>query len=725
MLLCRSRGRPVSAGSGYTKSSGTYIRRQSTLAEVQSQEDPVEEEMPTKPRPRLLYADASMEKTKDSKTKLELRLVRDQDEEYSMPGSRGQTEVHRTIVHQIAVPEVQNRFRAVRAEYGVAKGKIIDRAVELQMRQGGSNIEWSHLLNRLEKLTPVTLPNQSTLTLCGPELELVEFYYMLLSDPTYKVVLDYPLISDGYGTMLIGGAEPQIKDVATLVNDDKEWQRLGIDKQKDSDDIPEARSVQGVGDPKPSLPLDQLRTPTGWTKRGLAEYIRAVTTSRAPQVLHRNVPHKNVVEGILVELLYNSPNLRSVLSWSALHQALSFLVKNQKTDAAKDLLGHMERNGFTPSVETFNILLRKCAQDQNMRAFNHFLNLMVGDGIVPNEATWVALMVGAPNVSSQKAIAKEMFNKGFAVRAAFARANAPQIVPYSFGPFLDAGGISIRYLKTLDDLYGPHWLHASAVDELIATLAIRSRFVEAIELLDHFSLQRAYNPSSQNIHVLLRHCARHNNADLAIWLVVYCHQAWRTNTMNHIILELLFDIAWKSRMFNTLRVIWKYTNAMGEATYDMRRLIHISLWQRMKPSPGTVQGRWKDSAASVVCGADPLAKGSLTPEEILEAEKRLYGRKPVFPFSLKLVEALSMDKEWSADVVKKTRGITWKVRNAIRVPFRQVVPVVRRLIGDHRDHGRLRRFMKDPKSGRLMRTELAVRKREVESVMPGQEDIKS
>lgn len=572
----------------------------------------------------------------------------------------------------ITIPPIKSQARIDTAKEQAEKDKQTNRNLERRMRMQAGNVSWISLLNNLEISTPAVDLNQCTVTISGSSCDLEEFYYTILGDATFNVILDYPSTYEGHGSTLLAGSEKAVSEIEEFISVSEAFQGLTVRYQSQGPATPESvppPAVQGSPVRTAPRPLEFVLPPKSWTKRSFAEHVRAVTQSRPAYVLHQGIAHDRVVARVLHSLFSRISNLRQVLSWSAIHQAISYLVKHKHGDSAKQLLRQMDRNGYPPSAETFNIFLRSCAREQNLVAFRRHLNVMLEDGILPNEGTWIALMSGAPTIDDQQAIARSMFRRGFSVRAAFARDNAPQIIPYSFGPFLDTGGSVADWSETMNTLYGPTWVTAEAVDHMVDILASRGQFVDAVKLVNSLRMQYAISPLKVVLRTLLKHCKRQQNADFAIWCVVYASGRWQVNPKDPVVLETLFQIAYDSRMFNFLRVIWKYSCAWGQVSFIQRRLLYKSLYARLQPLESTVLKQWASEAGAVACGIDPLADNGETVETILDRERRLFGSEAHFNFKRKLVEALYADQHWTQEQVKKTRPLTWKIKYAVQVPF--------------------------------------------------------
>ena len=302
-------------------------------------------------------------------------------------------------------------------------------------------------------------------------------------------------------------------------------------------------------------------------------------------------------------------------------------------------------------------------------------------GIVPNSGTWSALLAGAPTKQISREIAYLMYRRSSKKHSALSGRDAQHIISFSFGPFLDDGGTIEAYLSVLDQLFGPEWSSSETNRTILNTLGERLWMLEAIAVGHHLIGRKASssaNPAPVCLRTLLVHCNRQTNADLAVWLTVYAYQEWQVrDEADPIVLDLLFHVAWRSRLYNLLRVVWRYAIATAQAGHLMRRIVLDSLESRMTSNETTVRGRWRTSFGAVVCRRDPRI--SLDPPTILDMERRSLRRsKPVKPFVSMIVQALAQDKAWAAQGLNKTTSTEWKIKNVIRIPFTQKLTALQR-----------------------------------------------
>jgi hypothetical protein len=529
-----------------------------------------------------------------------------------------------------------------------------------------SNVAWEATMNKLRIHTPIQRPSHDAAKVEGNADEVLELYYLLNLNPLYELVVEYPVVQFGVGRMTIQGPRHGVE--AALAYIDINVVNLVTTR--------EARSYTRVEAPgrvrlvAAARRVGDVPRPTIWTRRSLAQYVEDVIQTRPPVVLrgssHSDEAANEEALSITIELL-QATEVRSSLSWTVFQTVMSFVMKHRKTNEAWSLLALMGELGFRPYAPFYNPMLVAAAQDQLPDVFEGLLDTMHKQRVRPDAGTWMALLVTNLSVDFKQGVMRNMADRGLSARSGFGQELAPVMIPFSFPQFLGTGGHVADYVDILDDIWGPSWLSEDAVGQLVDVMAARGDIIGAVHLVDHLKDTRSHRPTKTPLYAMLKHCKRTKSVDLAVWLVAYASEHWRVAPYDHITFEWLFKMAWKSRMFNLLRVVWTYVTCAGQATFDMRRDIKQSLDDRLKPEERSVAMRWQSAAGCVACNADPLLGDRSTAVIVASNLARFEKVVPKKPAVAMLIEALVLDKEWDENMSKLTRGTTWKRVNAIKV----------------------------------------------------------
>lgn len=558
------------------------------------------------------------------------------------------------------------------------------------------DLTWNHILEYLEERTHTQRLDYRHVDIQGPLHELLELYYHLLHNPRHDVDLDYPLYhyERDTGRMTIKG---HLYDLE-LVTDYIKKQRItglvipytreaatgkrilltnthtGTQQQDQRFRRPLVRYMA------PSRRPEDVPSPRVWTISSFAKYVEDLTSARSPEVLRSGGESaQRHREDVLLDLL-RSTEIRPVLSYAAFHHVLSFLTRHERHNQAWSVIELMKSLDIHPGTAFYNTMLLNAALHQDIGAFDRLLSTMQSEQAIPNAGTWVALLMASPNVEFKQIVMRKMFDNGLSAHSVFGTQTAPMIIPYSLRPFLDTGGDIDEFLDILDECWGPKWLTDDAVCHIVDVLGSRGTILEAVRLLDKLAKERAYQISKAPVHTLLKHCRRTQSVDLAVWILNYATEMWRLSVKDRVVFSTLFKIAYASQMHNMVRVAWKYAGAAGQLDSFMRSKTINSLKARCEPDRDSVNGRWISSVGAVACNLDPVAV-NLSPDEIMDRERAHFETMaPRMSFTTKLVEALFLDKDWTAQQVKQTRGTTWKMMNAVTIEMKpRVRPGSRRL----------------------------------------------
>jgi len=550
------------------------------------------------------------------------------------------------------------------------------------------DLTWNHILEYLEKRTNTRRLDYRHVDIQGPLHELLELYYYLLHNPRHDVDVDYPLYhyEKDTGRMTVKGHLYNLE----LVTDHIKKQRLpdlvipytreaATGKRilltntqtgaRNQDQIFRRPLVRFMA---PSRRPEDVPTPRAWTISSFAKYIEDLTSARSPEVLRSGESAQRHREDVLLDLL-RSTEIRPVLSYAAFHHVLSFLIRHERHNQAWSVIELMKSFDIHPGTAFYNTMLLNAALHQDIAQFDRLLSTMRTEQASPNAGTWVALLMASPNVEFKQLVMRKMFDNGLSAHSVSGAQTAPMIIPYSLKSFLDTGGDIGEFLDILDECWGPEWLTDNAVCHIVDVLGSRGTMLEAVRLIDKLAKERAYRISKAPIHILLKHCRRTQSVDLAVWILNYANRTWLVPMKDRVIFSTLFKIAYASQMHNVVRVAWKYAGAAGQLDNFMRTRISNSLKARCGPDRDSVNGRWNSSVGAVVCGLDPVA-ANLSPDEIMDRERAHFEIvAPRMSFATKLVEALFLDKDWTAQHANKTRGTTWKMMKAVPIEMKPLL----------------------------------------------------
>ena len=587
----------------------------------------------------------------------------------------------------IRIPGSTSPGKALAANLKVIRGEEARQGFSRYNASNEHSITWDQILDLVGSHTQSQRADVGWMEITGPEAALIEIYYHFAYNPHHGLTVEYPVLQFENGHMTLQGFGHPL-NIARQHIEKRVYGKVNVKEISHSGRNVTLghRSSRRARFANPARRVEDVPKPGTWTVRSLAEYVDSLITARPPIVMRSDESSKDQAQAIINELL-TSPDLRPFLSWHVFYNVLSFLTAQRKIPQSWELLVLMQGLDFPPSALFYNRLLFTAAQDQLPKVFHNILNRMLFERVTPDAGTWVALLLANTTVDFKQNIMRQVFDRFLFSQTGFERESAHLIIPFSFRAFLSTGGRVADYLSILDDIWGSSWITDAAVCELIDVIASRGTLIEAVRLVNHLRAEKDYRPSKAPLHALLKHCQRTSSADLAVWIVAYAAENWAMRATDHVIYERMFRIAWNSRMYSLLRVVWIYASSAGQLTFDMRKKIMKSLSTRFEAEEEDVGRRWMSSAGAVACQADPMSCG-LSPAEIVTQQLAMYEQvKPRGAFETKLVEAVFHDKSWTQGNDKRSRDTEWKMRNAVPMSLRPLVkkhlllPAVNRMLG--------------------------------------------
>lgn len=551
--------------------------------------------------------------------------------------------------------------------------------VERALRREGPS--WLQLLRVLDRRTPPIAERLEVTALRGTKSALDDIYEHLMNTGGHGIIPEEPYTRFGHGYIRLAGQSSAIDAIRVqldeiqgstqgLVRSIRTGTKLEVAVYEKRARRPLPQKVLRLTEPRVAR---EIPFPEVWMKENLQEYITSLLKSRKPASLSMDQDNQKHVIGLMFQVLFKHNASRACLSWPTLHDCLSYLVKHRRSNLAREFMWEMGSAGFDPTTETYNIMLYGCALEQNMASFGHYLSLMQDRELIPNDRTWLSLLQAAPTIQAQQTIARAMQRKGLHLQSAISRDDTASFVPFSLGPFLDAGGDGLQYLGIIDKLLGQKWLNEQAAGRLLEVLCLRGRMMDCVKIISILLERRAAMLRKDALHKMLRYCSKHKKLDFAIWLIVHADTEWNQPPTDHVTLQLMFEIAISSRACNLARVAWKYAAMSGELAHNMRVTVHDSLKFRLESVPETRDDRWRASIGVIICGRDPSSGPMFGPDNILQEERDLFkASKPYYHLTTMVVEAWLLDREWSSKGLMKTATPEWLLANSISVPLRPV-----------------------------------------------------
>jgi pentatricopeptide repeat protein len=360
---------------------------------------------------------------------------------------------------------------------------------------------------------------------------------------------------------------------------------------------------------KLKLPPAQIPRPGTWTHVSFLDYVRVLTASRVSNHLNRfgfrtAQEHSAAVTEIL-RSLFNDPECKDVISRTACNEAMQYFVKKNRLEEARVLFVRMEMLKMPLVPETFNIMLRGAAKNDDLHNFHFILHLMLRRGITPNGYTWLAFMKAHPDVRVKLHILTAMKAKGLTAHPSIMKEVCSQLIQPEIDSSLEQNLSHAQFVAHMDSRYGPDWLSLESGNRALHSLGARGLISRCWEFLNFMS-SRFIPYDNYSINIILHHCKQATNLTGAVELLrsLPYGQAYHF-VPDEETYRIMFELAWRSRSYNLAKVIWRYACLAAETTFTMRNRVFTSmLYASSKDTRATPRERWKQYAGPVIFGAN-------------------------------------------------------------------------------------------------------------------------
>ncbi|KAI1123968.1 hypothetical protein F5Y10DRAFT_250727 [Nemania abortiva] len=395
---------------------------------------------------------------------------------------------------------------------------------------------------------------------------------------------------------------------------------------------------------------DEIPRPTIWTKSSFEQYVAKLVFARVPTHLHKSLypqgpDHQTTVVHLLTRL-FSSEDLRAATSVSALKMALRFM--------------HTLGPGFRPAVRTiyyqanlqhlpldaevFQTFLTSASRAGDLQGFNSVLGAMQRDGHYIRVETWTAFLAMLQDPQVKHHVIKRMRSRGLHHLQPVLEELGRQKVVMDLERRGAEKEMSIqRLLDTQDRQYGVSWLDTVTLNRMIDVLGAHGNLEACHELLEWVERRQRARPDHYTLNTLMTHT---RSIPQRIALV----SRWAVLKPDVVTYHQLFQAAWKQRLPNMLRVIWRYGAFAGLADSRMCHTLDKLMQPQLVLSKNraflqawedVILGRRELAAARVLTLNSPRRVGAAA--LIAKYVEDAGDLRPLVKLGAKLQEAYDMD----------------------------------------------------------------------------------
>ena len=451
------------------------------------------------------------------------------------------------------------------------------------------------------------------------------------------------------------------------------------------------------------LHVDQIDVPLNWTEDKLCNYIEQLAMSSVTPSAQRRLYAKGesrvVAVSRIIARTLKSARARESLCPRVFNMALSFLYGTNQIPEAMSLFVFMEWLRMDIPSETIGIMLHWTAKYKDLHNFTHLLRMFIRRGIMPIASWWTALVLVVQSKEARSAIVDHMRERGLLKSTSTAKQVARLVVGDEISQFFGIDFDLEYFLAHMDLQFGTEWMSASSGNAILREVCRWKPPSEAIDMLDTLK-GRGMRVNVVTLNTLLQACSRERDHLLTINVL-------QLKENNHVepdkkMYEILLMQAWRSRLYNFARVIWRSACTDGLVTSKLRALVKANLmYNNSHISFDESQGRayvWSRSAGKVIVGICPphnyissysresklkaktkrrsriIARNSrLMKEKFILSDLDAVGQyRLVDSLSHLLAKALELDRNWMRKGVLKQKSSRLKRKWAIKVPVRRI-----------------------------------------------------
>ncbi|KAI0412462.1 hypothetical protein F5X98DRAFT_354771 [Xylaria grammica] len=398
-----------------------------------------------------------------------------------------------------------------------------------------------------------------------------------------------------------------------------------------------------------TMRADEIPRPTAWTKSSFEQYVAKLVFARVPIHLHQSLypiglSHQATVVYLLTQL-FGSEDLRPAMSVTALKMALRYINSRGPVfrPASRAISYQAELLHLPLDAEAFQIFLHSAARAGDLKGFNSILRTMHRRGHYIRAETWAAFLIMIQNPRIKSYIMRKMRSRGIHHLQAILEELGRQKVILDLEQLADKD-ISIQDLLCAQDKqYGASWLNLITLNKMIDVLGAYGKLGACHELLDLVDRDRRMRPDHYTLNTMMTHTR--SIPDKIALLSRYPNPGPDAVTY-----QALFQTAWRARLPNMLRVIWRYSVFAHLTSSKMRHTLTMLMRPELVLSNNrTFLKTWED----VILGRSELAAGRLlisgstkglsATQLMKQYVEDAGGRQPLVGLGIKLKEAYDMD----------------------------------------------------------------------------------
>ncbi|KAI0185869.1 hypothetical protein EV127DRAFT_440500 [Xylaria flabelliformis] len=398
-----------------------------------------------------------------------------------------------------------------------------------------------------------------------------------------------------------------------------------------------------------TMRADEIPRPTLWTKSSFEQYVAKLVLARVPTHLHKSLyptysDHQSTVVRLLTGL-FASEDLRVAVSLTALKLALRYIHTRGPMfrPAARTLFNQVQLQHLPLDAEVFQTFLTSASRASDLDNFSSILRAMLRRGHYVRAETWTAFLTMIQDPQTKLYIMKRMRSRSLhhlqPILAELGRQNVMLDIERRASTEM-----SIQHLLHAQDRqYGPSWLDTITLNKMIDVIGAQGNLRACHELLDSIDRHRPARPDQYTLNTMITHTK-------SIPQKIALLSRWPGLEPDDVTYKLLFQVAWRQRLPNMLRVTWRYGAFANLTSSHMRhtltKLMHSEpvlskMRAFMKAWEDVILGRSELVASRLL---DPDGSRGFGAKQLMDKYIEDAGNlRPLVRLEAKLQEAYDMD----------------------------------------------------------------------------------
>lgn len=411
----------------------------------------------------------------------------------------------------------------------------------------------------------------------------------------------------------INSAVAEFRRIAGRITITRLWAPLGPDEAEtetfSDDDFFVPPLTREEGGPWRRFKVDHNAYTTPWPKdmsfSSFEHYVASLTDSvilpHLNSVLYSPTRHAVLLDheravARRLKRAFMNYEARPWISCAALKLALSFLCRHgdKYLPEARSIFVIMDRSGLRMDADVFNMLLRAPATARNLRKFRSTILLMTRKGCAPNLDTWIMFLRMFDSVEVKSYVLQAMHSKNLLGTPEAIQRVAEEMALFDTEHAMSEGKDLSTFMQEQDDRYTRDWLTRDAANRVIDVLCRHRRFQDAFEIVDRMhayvesipaedeAYRVAHRPDVVTFNTIISHAKTDGKMPVAVNVIRKMRTTTFATQPDRHTFELLFEIAWKSRLRYSLSVIWRYASLARLTTWRMRQRVASLLSGELK-----------------------------------------------------------------------------------------------------------------------------------------------